>query len=124
MSPLPPSGNEGYIRNRDVPYQSVTLDVTSEDRRMGSLLKGHGYGPFQCPMEASCAVTFWRRLAPIGRPVTVAMALIHSVGLDNIGKTYQISLEQERCGSPDLPEGGSEAVTHMDNSQVHMEYWR
>ncbi len=34
-SPFPPSGNEGYIRNRDVPYQSVTLDVTSEDRRIG-----------------------------------------------------------------------------------------
>ncbi len=30
-----PSGNEGYIRNQDVPYQSVTLDVTSEDRRFG-----------------------------------------------------------------------------------------
>ncbi len=26
-SPLPPSGNEGYIRNRDVPFQSVTFDV-------------------------------------------------------------------------------------------------
>ncbi len=25
------SGNEGYIRNQNVPYQSVTLDVTSED---------------------------------------------------------------------------------------------
>ncbi len=23
-SPFPPSGNEGYIRNRDVPFQSVT----------------------------------------------------------------------------------------------------
>ncbi len=34
-SPFPPSGNEGYIRNRDVPYQLVTLDVTSEDRRIG-----------------------------------------------------------------------------------------
>jgi len=22
MSPFPPSGNEGYIRNRDVPFQS------------------------------------------------------------------------------------------------------
>ncbi len=27
-SPFPPSGNEGYIRNRDFPYQSVTFDVT------------------------------------------------------------------------------------------------
>ncbi len=26
-SPFPPSGNEGYIRNRDVPFQSVTFDV-------------------------------------------------------------------------------------------------
>ncbi len=54
---FPPSGKEGYIRNRDVPYQS-------EERRMGSLPKGHGYCPFQCPVEASCAVTFWRRLGP------------------------------------------------------------
>ncbi len=29
MSPFPPSGNEGYTSNRDVPYQSVTFDVTS-----------------------------------------------------------------------------------------------
>ncbi len=29
-SPFPPSGNEGYTCNRDVPYQSVTFDVTSE----------------------------------------------------------------------------------------------
>ncbi len=27
-SPFPPSGNEGYVRNRDVPYLSVT---TSDD---------------------------------------------------------------------------------------------
>ncbi len=25
-----PSGNGGYASNRDVPYQSVTFDVTSE----------------------------------------------------------------------------------------------
>ncbi len=56
-SPFPPSGNEGYIRYRDVLYQS-------EERRMGSLPKGHGYCPFQCPVEASCAVTFWHRLGP------------------------------------------------------------
>ncbi len=29
-SPFPPSGNGGYASNRDVPYQSVTFDVTSE----------------------------------------------------------------------------------------------
>ncbi len=28
-SPFPPSGNEGYTCNRDVPYQSVTFDVMS-----------------------------------------------------------------------------------------------
>ena len=28
-SPFPPSGNEGYIRNQDVPFQSVTFDVTN-----------------------------------------------------------------------------------------------
>ncbi len=29
-SPFPPSGNGGYASNLDVPYQSVTFDVTSE----------------------------------------------------------------------------------------------
>ncbi len=24
---FPPSGNEGYIRNRDVPFQSVMFDI-------------------------------------------------------------------------------------------------
>ncbi len=41
-----------------------------------------------------------------------------------LGKTYPFSFEEECCGSLDLPEGGSEAITHMDNSQVHMEDWR
>ncbi len=31
---------------------------------LGSLPKGHGYCPFQCPVEASRAVIFWRRLGP------------------------------------------------------------
>lgn len=28
-SPLPPPGNEGYIHNQDVPFQSVMFDITS-----------------------------------------------------------------------------------------------
>ncbi len=33
-SPFPPSGNEGYIRNRDIPIQSVTPSHIG-DRRIG-----------------------------------------------------------------------------------------
>ncbi len=39
---FPPSGNEGYIRNRDVPFQSVTFDATSAVTDvLGSLRKRH-----------------------------------------------------------------------------------
>ncbi len=62
--------------------------------------------------------------APIGRSVNCCYGTTHSVGLDNTAKTYPFSSEQGRCGSPYLPEGDSEVVTHMDNSQVHMEDWR
>ncbi len=50
---FPPSGNEGYICNRDVPYQSVTLDIHRMTDELGSLPKGHGCCPLQFPMEAS-----------------------------------------------------------------------
>ncbi len=75
-SPFPPSGNEGYIRNRDVPYQSVTLDVTSEDRRIGIPTKR----PRILPLPVSrggllCRYFLAQVRAPIGRSVTVAMAL-------------------------------------------------
>ncbi len=72
---FPPSGNEGYIRNQDVPYQSVTLDVT-EDRRIGISTKK----PRILPLPVSrggllCRYFLAQVRAPIGRPVTVAMAL-------------------------------------------------
>ncbi len=75
-SPFPPSGNEGYIRNRDVPYQSVTLDVTSEDRRIGIPTKR----PRILPLPVSrggllCRYFLAQVRAPIGRSVTVALAL-------------------------------------------------
>ncbi len=75
-SPFPPSGNEGYIRNRDVPYQSVTLDVTSEDRRIGIPTKR----PRILPLPVSrggllCHYFLAQVRAPIGRSITVAMAL-------------------------------------------------
>ncbi len=76
MSPFPPSGNEGYIRNRDVPYQSVTLDVTSEDRRIGIPTKR----PWILPLPLSrggvlCRYFLAQVRAPIGRSVTVSMEL-------------------------------------------------
>ncbi len=75
-SPFPPSGNEGYIRNRDIPYQSVTLNVTSEDRRIGIPTKR----PRILPLPVSrggllCRYFLAQVRAPIGRSVTVAMAL-------------------------------------------------
>ncbi len=36
--------------------------ATGRTDELGSLPKGHGYYPFQCPVEASCAPIFWRRL--------------------------------------------------------------
>ncbi len=65
-----------YVRNRDVPYQSVTFDVTSDDRRIGI--------PTKRPHILSLPVSHGSLLhryflaqvrAPIGRPVTGAMAL-------------------------------------------------
>ncbi len=66
----------GYIRNRDVPYQSVTLDVTSEDRRIGIPTKR----PRILPLPVSrggllCRYFLAQVRAPIGRSVTIAMAL-------------------------------------------------
>ncbi len=49
-SPFPPSGNEGYIRNRDVPFQSVTPSHVGWPTKLGSLPKRHRSCPFQCPV--------------------------------------------------------------------------
>ncbi len=43
----------------------ISRSLSTSRRRtddLGSLPKGHGYCPFQCPVEASCAPIFWRRL--------------------------------------------------------------
>ncbi len=45
----------------------ISRSLSTSRRRtdeLGSLPKGHGYCPFQCPVEASCAVIFWCRLRP------------------------------------------------------------
>ncbi len=49
-SPFPPSGNEGYIRNRDVPFQSVTPRSRRNDRRIGIPTKA----PQELPLPAPC----------------------------------------------------------------------
>ncbi len=49
-SPFPPSGNEGYIRNRDVPFQSVTPSHVGWPTKLGSLPKRHR----SCPSSALC----------------------------------------------------------------------
>ncbi len=59
------------LQGTRVTYVTETFPISrslSTSRRrtdeLGSLPKGHGYCPFQCPVEASCAVIFWRRLGP------------------------------------------------------------
>ncbi len=49
-SPFPSSGNEGYIRNRDVPFQSVTPSHVGWPTKLGSLPKRHKSCPFQHPV--------------------------------------------------------------------------
>ncbi len=42
----------------------ISRSLSTSRRRtdeLGSLPKGHGCCPFQCPVEASCAVIFWCR---------------------------------------------------------------
>ncbi len=53
---------------------------------LGSLPKGHGYCPFQCPVEASCAPTFWRRSELHKKTSYCCYGTTHSVRLDNTGK--------------------------------------
>ncbi len=102
-SPFPPSGNEGYIRNRDVPSQSVTPSYVGWPTN---------WDPYQKATDTAPSSVLWKPPAPLlfgagqgftRRPVTVAMALTHSVRLDNTGKTYPFHLEQECCGSPSFP---------------------
>ncbi len=68
----PLSGGTGAVATGTrVTYVTETFPISrslSTSRRrtdeLGSLPKGHGYCPFQCHVEASCAVIFWRRLGP------------------------------------------------------------
>ncbi len=80
--------------------------------------------PSSVPWRPPVPLFFGAGLGPHRKIRYCCYGTTHSVGLDNTGKTYPFSSEQERCGSPYLPEGGSEAVRHMDNSQMHMEDWR
>ncbi len=49
---------------------------------LGSLPKGHGYYPFQCPVEASCAPIFSRRL---GLPQEEQLLLLWHYPLSRTG---------------------------------------
>ncbi len=57
MSPFPPSGNEGYIRNRDVPFQSVTLSITSMTDEIGH--------PYQSSTDAAPSSILYEPPAPL-----------------------------------------------------------
>ncbi len=65
---------------------SRSLRVTSGDRELGSLPKGHGYCPFQCPVEASCAPTFWRRSGLHKKTSYCCYGTTHSVDWITLGK--------------------------------------
>ncbi len=104
---------------------AVATGCHVDDRRTGIPTKR----PQILPLPVSrgsllCRYFLAQVRAPIGRPVTVAMALPHSVGLDNTGENVPILLRTGTLRKPQPSEGGSEAVTDMDNSQVHMEDWR
>ncbi len=52
MSPFPPSGNGGYIRNLDVPYLSVTTSYSMLWRHMGPMESPTSWTPSQpCDMQ-------------------------------------------------------------------------
>ncbi len=70
----------------------ISLSLSTSRRmtdELGHLPKGHGYCPFQCPVEASCAVTFWCRLGPPRKTSYCCYGTTHSVGLDNTGKSMK-----------------------------------
>ena len=51
-SPFPPSGNEGYVRNRDIPYLSVTTSYV--ERHMGSYGKRHNLNTVTTLWRCNC----------------------------------------------------------------------
>ncbi len=63
MSPFPPSGNEGYIRNRDVPFQSVT-----ESHVMTNEIGIPTKAPQELPLPEPCVglliLPIWQTIGP------------------------------------------------------------
>ncbi len=53
--PFPPSGNEGYLCNKDVPIQSVTFNIRWNDRRIGIATKvSQELPPSSAVSQVSC----------------------------------------------------------------------
>ena len=88
-SPFPPSGNEGYLRNRDVPFQSVMFDVTSVTDELRSVWK--------MPLLLTPSSALRKPASPptpVGAEDRTGLRqrnqplLFRTVGLDNTGKAY------------------------------------
>lgn len=89
------------IGNRYAPFQSVTLDITSDDRWIGIPTKE----PQRLPLSVSCESHLHPYFLAQARAQHKKTSYryygnTYSVRLDNTGKTYLLHLEQGRCGSP------------------------
>ncbi len=105
MSRFPPSGNKGYLCNRDVPIQLVTFNVHRTDRRIGIPTKA----PQELPLPALCSKPpVPPCLSTVGQGKhrdcrSLLFPKTHSVRLlDNTGKVYPFT-GKELCGSHILP---------------------
>lgn len=113
-SPFPPSGNEGYIHNLDIPFQSVTFNVTSVTDELGSLPKRHGFCSFQRPVWATC-IPFWCKPGFATRgPVTVVIALPTQWVRITLGKCTHSSWNRNVAEALSFPKEVSESLTHMN----------
>ncbi len=97
-SPFPPSRNGGYIRNRDVPFQSVTLYVTLEHTdELGSLKSATITAPSSTPSHLISPRLLGQKLGHglRGESLLLLFLLTHTVRLlDNTGKAGPF---QGRC---------------------------
>ncbi len=113
-SPFHPSGNEGYIHNREVPFQSVTLEVMSDDDwRIGIPTKA----PWMLPLSVYCGSLLrplFRRRSGLTtrRPVVVALPTTDWITL---GKRTHSTWNRNVVEAPSFPKEVSEALTHMNN---------
>ncbi len=94
-SPFPPSGNEGYVRNRDVPYLSVT---TSYDE--GSYGKRHNLNPVTTLWHADADKRARDRQMPCERSQPSRRPSANSLTLVPAGTTEYIAAGDSQAAVP------------------------